>query len=362
MPGDQGSASWLRANVAGPFRDASHVVGDMQRTHVPTTITPSVDPSLRYVLPVPRGWDSVWGRGSSIDAGQPEVIGLFAPNPVRPGPRLTVSVTRLRWDVDPVLWVAHGWQTEGWEVAVAGPLPPRWHPRFEVGALRTKAGEVEVRRTVGFIDDGRLLRVDTGAPARVWTRVHDLVWPCGALMSLARPTHRREVEPSVRHESSPVVFELPSSWWATLATPAWPGAVRWAIQPIDGAARSIVMRLDATPWPPCRFESVEARQERARRDLSSHGITTTGPVVRLPSGSASGSPGLRGIYRAMAHHRERELEVRFAHRDLRSWSIDYMVITEAPPRYAVDCMRAARALEIAVASTRIMPKENTRAA
>lgn len=68
------------------------------------------------------------------------------------------------------------------------------------------------------------------------------------------------------------------------------------------------------------------------------------------------------IYRAMAHHRERELEVRFAHRDLRSWSIDYMVITEAPPRYAVDCMRAARALEIAVASTRIMPKENTRAA
>jgi hypothetical protein len=153
MLGEPRSAPRAHTDVVAPFRDASHVVSDLEHTHLAVSVTPGADPSLRYVLPVPRGWSHVWGRGPRVAPGQPEIIGLFAPAPDRHGPSLVVSVTRLRWDVDPVLWVADGWQAEGWELAVARPLPPRWHPRFEVGALRIKAGEIQVRRTVGFIDD-----------------------------------------------------------------------------------------------------------------------------------------------------------------------------------------------------------------
>lgn len=348
--------------VRPPFRDASHVVSRLGRTHASVSVTPQADPSLRYVLPIPRGWSRVWSSEAPAAEGRPGVIGQFAPCPDLDGSRIVVSVTRLRWDVDPVLWVMHDWRAAGWEIAVAGPLHPRWHPRFEVGAVRRSSGGIEIRRTVGFIDGGRLLRVDTTASAGAWERLHDLVWPCGAMMSLARPTYRREVEAAVRHESPPVAFELPASWEAKPIAPAWAGAVRWAVQPVDGSERSVAMRIDATPWPPERFESAAVRQERVRHELAAQGIAMSRRVARLPSGSALGVSGLGGFYLTDARVRGDDFEVRFAHRDLESWSVDYTVIAAASSRCALDHMRAVRAMELAVATTRIVHEERTHAA
>lgn len=94
------------------LRDASHVVSMLWHAHVSVSISPCSDPSLRYMLPIPRGWDFLWDPGSTVVAGQPEIIGLFAPSLERHRPRLVVSVTRvsvtrLRWDVDPVQWIAN---------------------------------------------------------------------------------------------------------------------------------------------------------------------------------------------------------------------------------------------------------------
>ena len=345
--------------VESPFRDASHVLGLVEHTHERVGILPGSDPSLRYVLPVPRGWGRVWGLAASSAPGRPEILGLFAPDPDLDGPRLVVSVTRLRWDVDPVLWVVNGWRAAGWEIAVAGPLPPRWHPRFEVGALRRADGEIEVRRTVGFIDNGRLVRVDAAAPARVWRKLHDVLWPCGVLMSLAQPTFRREVERTERYESPPLAFELPASWTACPAPPAWAGALRWVAHPVEGAEGAVAMRIDASPCPGGRFDSLDTRHERLRRELWVGGIAMARRVERISSGSAMGSPGLCGFYRTDARDHEDYFEIRLAHRHVEGWSVDLTALTASPARCVLDHMRAARALEIAVATTRITPKERT---
>jgi hypothetical protein len=342
-----------------PFRDASHVVSQVERTHERVGIIPGSDPSLRYLLPVPRGWGRVWGMDATPGPGRPEILGAFAPDPDLGGPRLLVSVSRLRWDVDPVLWVCHGWQNAGWQVAVAGLLEPRWHPRFEVGAVRQVAGEIEVRRTVGFLDNGRLVRVDTAAPARSWRKHHDLLWPCGVLMALAQPTYRREVERTERYESPSLSFELPASWTARLKPPPWPGALRWAVRPVEGAEGAVAMRIDATPWPSGRVDPIQVRHDRVRRELWAEQIAMARRVERISAGYAEGSPGLGGFFRTDARDHEEDFEVRFAHRDVFGWSVDLTAVIASPARCALDRMRAARAMEIAVATARIEPKERT---
>ncbi len=348
--------------VIAPFRDASPIIDRVQQTHRRVGIIPGTDASLRYTMPVPRGWGRVSGLGASPGPGRPEIIGLFAPDPDLEGPRLVVSVTRLRWDVDPVLWVRRGWEAAGWEIAVAGPLAPRWHPRFEVGALRRSAGGVEVRRTTGFIDNGRLVRVDAAAPSSAWLKLHDLLWPCGVMMSLERPTYRREVEAKRRYEGPRVAFELPASWAAQPPPAPWQGAARWVATPIEGAEGAALIRIDATPWPGGRIEPLEARQLRVRHELWRQGISLARRVERIPAGSAAGTPGLGGFFRAPAHDHDDTFEVRFAHVDSAGSSIDYTMIAASPDRCALDRMRAARALEIAVATTRTPTDDETHAA
>ncbi len=348
--------------VTAPFRDASQIIERVPQTHRRVGIIPSSDASLRYTLPIPRGWGRVSGLAASPAVGRPEIIGLFAPDPDLEGPRLVVSVTRLRWDVDPALWVRQGWEAAGWEIAVAGPLAPRWHPRFEVGALRKTEAGVEVRRTTGFIDNGRLVRVDAAAPSASWSKLHDVLWPCGVMMSLERPTFRRQVEPTRRYEGPRVAFELPASWAAQHPRAPWQGAARWVACPIEGAEGSAVLRVDATPWPGGRPEPIETRQLRVRHELWREGISLARRVEPIGAGSAAGTPGLGGFFRTDARDHEDTFEVRFAHVDREGSSIDYTTITASPDHCALDRMRAARALEIAVATTQTPKEHETHAA
>jgi len=129
--------------------------------------------------------------------------------------------------------------------------------------------------------------------------------------------------------------------------------------PAEGAEGAVGLRIDAVPRSTGWLGSVEERQERARRELWGQGISIARRVERLPSGVALGSPGLLGLYRTPAHDHEDDFEVRFAHRDVEGWSIDYTAITASPSHCALDHMRAARALEIAVATTQIETKERT---
>ena len=144
---------------AAPFRDALHTLDALPQTHRRMGIEPSSDASLRYVLPIPRGWGRVCGLGVGQSPGRPEILGVFSPRADLRGPRIIVSATRLRWDVDPLCWVQHHWASSGWEVALARPLDARWHPRFELGALGRVEGTVDVRRAVGVVAIGACCQV-----------------------------------------------------------------------------------------------------------------------------------------------------------------------------------------------------------
>ena len=345
---------------AAPFREAARTLDTLTRTHRRVGVIPNGDESLRYLLPIPRGW----GRASSLGAcpapGQPEILGLFAPQPDLSGPRIIVSATRLRWDVDPLLWVRHHWEAAGWSIAIARPLDARWHPRFEVGALKKVEGAVEIRRTVGLVDNGRLLRVDAIAPSHQWAELHDLLWPCGVLFCLAKPTYRREVEAQGRvGRSSRVRFDLPASWHAMAAQAPWRGMERWVASPQDEIGRSAALRVDASEWSGDGLEPIETRHLRVRHDLRTHGIRLERRVERIPAGLATGSTGLIGLFRAAGQDHEERFEVRLAHRFIDGVSIDYTAVVASPQQYPLDFMRASRALEIAVATTKVRTKEES---
>lgn len=357
-----------------PFRDAAHVLGSITRTHRRVGIVPSGDESLRYVLPVPRGWGRATGLGASAGPGRPEILGVFAPQPDLRGPRIIVSATRLRWDVDPLLWVRHHWERAGWSIAVARPLDARWHPRFEVGALRRQEGQVEVRRAVGLVDNGRLLRVDAVAPSSGWSEHHDLLWPCGVLFSLVKPTYRREVEARQTIGASVVVaFDLPASWRArSVRVPSACGE-RWVCAPDDEVGRSAALRVDACKEAGRRVETVPVRQQRLRHELWAHGIELPGRFERIHAGLAAGCTGLAGVYRttgrSVGHVRGRttgrthgvdehqRFEVRMAHRHVGGTMVDYAMLVASPAEQPIDFMRASRALEIAVSTTQVRPLE-----
>ena len=341
-----------------PFRDAPHVLEQMALTHRRQAIVPSSDPTLAYSLPIPKGWGRVQGLGVHATAGRPEILGIFAPDPDIEGPRIIVSATRLRWDVDPAEWVRHGWELAGWSIAMARPLEARWHPRFEVGGLRTIDRRVEVRRATGFVDNGRLLRVDVAGPASTWERMHDVLWPCGVLMALDRPTYRREVEPQVHRGGPHMAFCLPESWSARPQPPPWLGTTRWVAEPADTQG-SVGLRIEATRWQYDRAEPIETRQHRLHHELWTRGISLARQPKRIAPGSAMGTPGLVGTYVATARDREQTFELRFAHRDVDGWSFDYTAVIASPERCPLDRMRAIRALEIAIATTQIRPKEHT---
>jgi len=340
-----------------PFRPSEHVLGTLSQTHRRVGIVPSSDASLRYVLPIPRTWGRVCGLAATPAAGRSELLGIFAPTPDLSGPRIIISVTRLRWDVDPIAWVRHRWETAGWSVAVARPLHSRWHPRFEVGALRCTEGEVEVRRCTGFIDNGRLLQVEVVAPSSQWPELHDLLWPCGVLLSLQNPTFRREVEAQKRIGNPRVRFGLPASWVSKVIAPARAETCRWVASPQDGGEHSVALRIDVSPWPRDGIEPVASRQARVRRELWAQGVALAGRIKRIPAGLATGAAGLMGLFSAKARDREERFEIRFAHRDGDGLSVDYTMAIASPERHPLDHMRAMRALEIVIASTEIHPAQ-----
>lgn len=341
-----------------PFRDAPQSLERLHETHRRHQIVPTSDPSLAYSLPIPKGWGHVTALGACATAGRPEILGIFAPDPDLEGPRIIVSAMRLQWDVDPAEWVRYGWELAGWGIAMARPLDARWYPRFEVGGLRHFDGRTEVRRATGFVDNGRLLRVDVAGPASIWEKLHDVLWPCGVLMSLVKPVYRREVEPIVHHGGPHMTFALPESWRALPQPPPWAGTSRWLATPMEGAQGSVVLRVEATRWRYDHPEPITARQHRLHLELGRSGITLNRRPRRVSPGSAAGAPGLAGVYVADAHDRSEPFELRFAHRDVDGWSLDYTAVIASPKHCPLDRMRAIRALEIAVATTQTRPKEH----
>lgn len=338
------------------FRDAPHTLATLPQTHAVYRLRPPHDPSLTYRIPVP----AAWGRCRTLPAidpelGRPELLGLFASPDDPQRERLTVSVTRLPYEVDPLAWVTARAAVGGWRIATARRLDDRG--RFEVGALREDQGRVLVRRTVGVLDEARLLRVDATAGSGAWPKVADELWPCGMLFDLEAPTRRAQIEARRTFGGPLVKFSLPGSWDAKPTAPAERGGVTWLAWTEQDVQLAAVVRVDAARVGEAGVETIGDRQRRVVHGLKRRGVHLVREPVRVADDGdrGAGLDGWLGQWVAPGRAGSDALEIRFAHRDAGGISVDYLMVAPAPGTRHLDWMRCVRAFEIAISTTETEP-------
>jgi hypothetical protein len=341
----------MKSDRASPtFSTAYHVMPTLQDTHVAVRIRPGGDPTLQYELPIPRGWHRATAyRGPARPAGNPDTIGLFCAAPDAQGPRVVVSVTQLRWEVDPIEWVRYGWACAGWRVAVARAVDHPRGPRFEVGALKDVGSRIDVRRTTGFVDNGRLFRVDVVASLLEWSRVHDELWACGALADLCSPTGRTQVETRHRCEGPGLAFAIPTSWGVDAPMRRgngvrWQGALESSVQ--RGARISIVSQ----PGPDDEA-TLAPRRAAIQRRLRAAQIAVSRSMEPVEEDALAELDGWRGMYRCTATFEDARYELRIAQRHLGGLDLDYVMLAPAPLTHHLDWMRATQAHRITILDT-----------
>ena len=332
-----------------PFRHPELPLHNVRDTHRIVRMEPDHDATLRYALPIPKGW----GRATRLVVPKPhphapEVIGVFSPTSDLSGPRIIVSVKRLRWEVDPLHWVTYGCTVGGWQLATARYLDAPRADRFEVGGMRLIKGRVDVRRRIGFVDNGRLFQVDVAAPADQWADLHDLLWSSAALLQLHKPTGRRAVESHPRYNGQGLSFCLPASWRVSRAETAtglrWFGGVEADVQKTATLRIDVARRDEHTPPPDLRRRAI-AKELRARD------LLLAAHAERNEHDPAADLDGWGGTYRVDGSYHDTPYELRIAHRDTDRHAIDYISIAPRPGTYHLDWMRTTRALELATLSS-----------
>jgi hypothetical protein len=334
------------------FTEARHTLAKLPETHLAMKIRPDHDAKLRYAIPIPKGW----GRATALATpnappGVPEPLGIFSPTPDLKGPRVIVSAKRMQWEVDPLEWVRWAWIHNGWKIEVARRLDAPYEGRFEIGGTREVGGVTEVRRATGFLDNGRLVRVDVAAPQRVWAQVHDMLWPCGVMMQLKEATGRRQVEALPRRKGPGASFELPKSWRAMKGVKD--GSLRWMASLDADVQRCAAIRIDVTSRR--RAQPMDRRQRAIAAEIAAGGLLLDSRTEPVDPDCGAALEGWRGHHRIGARGRDGErFEIRMAHRETKACAIDYVMLAPEPGRFHLDWMRATRALEVAIETTKVV--------
>ncbi len=337
-------------HTTAPFRHPEQPLVHVLKTHRIVRVEPDNDASLRYALPIPKGWGRVTRmavRRPSPHA--PEVIGVFSPTPDLTGPRVIVSVKRLAWEVDPLAWATHGFVVGGWQIATSRWLDPPRNDRFDVGGLAQIRGHVEVRRRIGFLDNGRLFHVDVAARLEQWSSVHDLLWPCAALFQLHEPSGRVQVEAQPRYRGPGLSFCLPASWRVSRQElprgMRWFGGVETDVQKTAALRIDVCQRDDRTPPP-------DVRRRAIAQELRGRGVLLAAHAELDAQDPVTGREGWGGTYRAEASMNGTPYEVRIAHLDTPTHVVDYLSVAPRPGTYHLDWMRTTRALQVAASTSR----------
>lgn len=324
---------------------------ELARSHIRIGVEPDHNPGLKYTIVVPRGWGRANGLAGALPKSRAEILGVFSPGPDLAGPRVVVTCTPLRWEVDPLGWTQYGLERAGWRIVVG-----RWlktpRGRFEIGALRAgQDGGIEVRRCTGWVDNGRLLRVDVIVPNEQWQALHDTVWPCGPLMQLANATRRSAIEKHNTYEGPTWKLALPDSWGVRSIETGRPGQHCWIAIPRDAVQSAVALRADVwerqAPTPADRIASL-------RHNLHGEGTAMARRGQPLDLYDADELEGLVAAVRFEATHRERgPVEVWVCQLHQHPVSVDLTMVVHAPKEHAIDRFRAARALDVAAHTVRM---------
>jgi len=326
-------------------------VDGLAHSHEVRCIELDFDPGASFMVPVPRSMVTARpSRHVPQAPGRPMPLAVFGFPPRLHGPRLSVSTQTLRWEVDPLEWLRWLVVRQGWRVAEVRRHPGRNGPRCELGALREVDGRVEVRRTMALRSGARLVRCDAWSPRKDWPAHHDALWH--ALDGFRLGQHRRgSVEPLVAHEGPLLGFAVPGSWDARGVGDA--RRMEWGAQLTENPQRGAVLRIRARLQDP----AADARERRDSlwRSLKRDGHRIGAVFDAARPELAAGVPGWIGQWQAALGTDGRDGVVVLVQREHHGIAVDYVLIAPTAGTEHVDWMRATRALDVAVATSRLGP-------
>lgn len=320
-------------------------------THERRCIEVSDDPGLSYALPVPRPMYSstaIQSRPTSIM--QPTLIGVFGLDRALKGPRLIASAQTLPWEVDPLEWLRYAWIHSGWRVVVARRVINDLGMRYELGAIKTTAGQTTVRRTLATRSGARLVRLDAAAPVAQWGAWHDRFWV--ALDGFSPVAANNGGIEALACKSGPLLrFAVPASWAARGRGDIAAG-VHWRAVPTRGVGKPSLLRVQAH----CGGAPTDPAERRARlvAQLHDEGFALLHPLRRVEREDFRELlPGWQGQWTTELQHERGAVQLVLAQRDEAGVVVDYALLTPPPGAEHVDWMRATRALDIAQSTTTV---------
>lgn len=302
--------------------------------HARWTLGVQGDRSARCSIPYPVGWRWIAPTTS-------EVLGTFVP-PDLVGPEVSVRMTRLAWEVDPLAFLMHHCHARGLVTTLARPELGYEQSRFELGGTREMDGGRW--RSTAILHVGRLLIVETSASAELWNMMRPIFRPCRREFEVLPSPESFAVEPQRSHRTEYIRFCLPSSWMPSVHRRER-GYERFVFSAPECSGAIIVD--SGTVGPP-----LQLRQASLFEALESLGRGKPGHLTMQPSGIRTFSGILHGTLEGGGD----SCSVRIAHRSLGKTYVDYTTVAPTAEARALDAMRTIKAIEIAIDSTLAHPE------
>lgn len=335
------------------FEHPFQIAHSLPSTHTRLCVEPSHNPGLRYAIAIPKGWGQADGLVGPLPQSQAEILGVFSASADLSGPRVMVTCTPLRWEVDPLAWVRHGLERAGWQTVTEGWLNTP-SGRFEIGSVRSAESGTEVRRCTGWVDNGRLLRVDVVTPVAQWDALHDQVWACGPLMKLAKATRLSAVERHTTYQGPAWQLALPDSWSVRGIDMQTGNRHCWIAQPRDAVQGAVALRVDV--WSG-GAPAAGNRISTLRRNLVAEGTSMArmgSPLVLYDPQEVDGIVSAKRFAATRGEHRG--AEVWLCQLDRSPLVADLTMVVHDPDAHAIDRLRGARALDIALHTFVVQPE------
>lgn len=305
-------------------------------------------PQLSFVIPIEPDWVTAMPTHQSDSGrGRPVAMALFATDTAMKGARIVVSTQTLPCAVDPLEWIRYMWATSGWKIVVARTHPASGGPRYELGAMRTRNGEPEVRRTLVLRTGARLLRADACTSLREWPNSHDSLWWSLDGFALGAPSKLSSIEALTPCQGPLLRFAIPQSWHAAGTGTHFDG-VRWAANPVRDVQRGVLLQVIASP----ELETVSASQRRAIYAKHARAHQTVGALLPTQRPTlAQHVRGWLGQWQAATRTTQGDGVLVVVQREVEGVAIDYVLQAPAAGTQHLDWMRATRALDIAISTT-----------
>jgi len=244
------------ADLDIPF-EAFETLAQLDQTHTIVETIPDGDESRAYALAIPSAWAYAKKFGPVTDALLvPRGIGYFSSGVEADDPVVSVTATRVPFEVPIDHWTRASFIGEGWTVVRGVWFPGPHGSMFDLVGTRI-VGDIElVRRTTVRNDGITLFSVSTVCSRKVWNTYKKILWVSHLTFRLTRGQNERRMEPWLGAVAATPSFRIayPQSWESELA-PSHQGEISGVhLRLLDAQQQTLMAyvlvrakRLDAIP-------------------------------------------------------------------------------------------------------------------